>query len=70
MENTAPGNATKVKQTPKGVEMLIVCRARDIKTADAGAEVFGDQICAGKGFERSRKKYLAELRDKAVVRER
>ncbi len=69
VENTPPGKATKVKQTPKGVEMLIVCRARNIKAAESSADAFSG---AGNQEKASalEKKYFAELEKKAVVKQR
>ncbi|MDD9910987.1 MAG: peptidylprolyl isomerase [Ahrensia sp.] len=69
VETTQPGRATKVRQTPKGAEMLIVCRARDIKTVDGGADIFASEDFEEKASE-FEKKYFAELKKKAVIKQR
>jgi len=69
VEATAPGKATKVKSTPKGVEMLVVCRTRDVKTVDNGEDIFNNADLQ-KNTSKLEKKYLAELEKKAVIRQR
>ncbi|MGI9353621.1 MAG: peptidylprolyl isomerase [Rhizobiaceae bacterium] len=69
VETTTPGRATNVKQTPKGVEMLIVCRARDVKAIDNGLGAF-ENADLQKKASTLEKQYFAELKKKAVIRQR
>lgn len=69
VEATAPGRATRVKETPKGVEMLVVCRARDVRAVDNGTEIFNSGDLRKKATQLE-KEYFAELEKKAVIKRR
>ncbi|MDA8870565.1 peptidylprolyl isomerase [Rhizobiaceae bacterium] len=61
------GGVTPPQQTPKGVEMLALCKSRDVATAvPKSAELFseGNVSSDASAFE---KKFLAELKEKAKI---
>ncbi|MEN0040368.1 MAG: SurA N-terminal domain-containing protein [Pseudomonadota bacterium] len=65
---TAQGGVTRTKDTERGVEMLVVCRKREVQaaTSASSADLFG-----GENFEEQQsateKKYLAELKERATI---
>ena len=68
---TQPGNATKLRETDKGVEFIGVCSAREVSD-DRVAQLAlqnqgGDDNKKGDDLS---KKYVAELRAKARIVER
>ena len=65
------GGVTRTKDTARGVEMLVVCRKREVQaaTSTSSADLFG-----GANFEEQQsateKKYLAELKERATIQRR
>ncbi|MEE9314966.1 MAG: peptidylprolyl isomerase [Rhizobiaceae bacterium] len=66
------GKVTRVKDTQRGLEMLAVCKKREV-IGSATAKANGD-LFAGKNFQKAAsaldKKYLAELTKRAVIKRR
>lgn len=64
---TEPGQMTPVQETEKGVEILAVCRTRNIQTSEPDrTKIFeGGDLRATASAEG--KKYMAELKSKAVI---
>ncbi len=70
VKNTGEGQPTTVLGTEKGAELLVVCKTREIQSA-AGGE--GDAFAGGSLQTRAselEKKYLAELKERAIIKER
>ncbi|MEL6505328.1 MAG: hypothetical protein AAFQ10_12835 [Pseudomonadota bacterium] len=68
IRNTAPGKVTRVRDTDKGAEMIVVCRKREVigsQSADQAKLFQGDNFRDAAGAEE--KKYFAELKKKAVI---
>ena len=66
--NTKEGKVTRVRDTPRGLEMLAVCKTREVigRSSGESADAF-----SGKKFQKAAsaldKKYLAELKKRAVI---
>ncbi len=70
IKQTKSGSATRVRETPRGVEFIAICSERDVsddRVAALTLQADGDQ---SKKADELSKKYTAELRDKAVIVER
>ncbi|MEM8749701.1 MAG: peptidylprolyl isomerase [Pseudomonadota bacterium] len=65
------GKVTRTKVTAKGVEMLALCKERDVKAATnvaaAGGDAFGGDDLRNK-MTALEKKYLDELKERAVIK--
>jgi len=68
---TGTGKVTRVRDTERGLEMLAVCNTRSVIGRSAGKD--GD-LFSGKNFQEAAseldKKYLAELKERAVIKRR
>lgn len=69
VEATPIGKPTRIQETEKGVEMLVVCRSRDVKAAKSGGDAFGGGDLQKEASELE-KKYLAELKKAATIKRR
>ncbi|MEM9731849.1 MAG: SurA N-terminal domain-containing protein [Pseudomonadota bacterium] len=68
IRNTQPGKVTRVRDTEKGAEMIVVCRKREVigsQSADEAKLFEGDNFRNAASAEE--KKYFAELKKKAVI---
>lgn len=68
IKNTPPGKVTRVRDTPKGVEMIVVCLKREVigeQTTDEAKLFQGDNF--RKAASDAEKKYFAELKKKATI---
>lgn len=65
------GGVTRTKDTDKGVEVLALCRKREVQaaTSSTSADLFGGANFAEKQSE-TEKKYLAELKERATIQRR
>lgn len=65
------GGVTRTKDTDKGVEMLALCRKREVRasTSSTSADLFGGANFAEQQSE-TEKKYLAELKERATIQRR
>ena len=64
---TPPGKVTRVQDDVKGVEMIAVCNRREvIGKSTASADAFSDGKFAEKASS-TEKKYLKELKDRAII---
>ncbi|MFD0915685.1 SurA N-terminal domain-containing protein [Pseudahrensia aquimaris] len=71
VKGVSPGKTTKPQKTARGVEMLAVCRTREVlsKAQSSGAD--GDLFSGGdRQVSALEKKYLEELRKAAVIKDR
>jgi peptidyl-prolyl cis-trans isomerase SurA len=66
---TPQGKTTKVRDTQRGVEFLAVCRAETVSD-DRVAQLSFQSNQEKKGVSEAEKKFLQELRDKAIVKYR
>ncbi len=67
IKSTKQGAATKVRDTDRGVEFIGICSAREVSDDRVAQMVFSTE---GQGDEKAQelsKKYLEELREKAVI---
>lgn len=67
---TKPGQATKTRETEKGVEFLGVCSAREVSDDKVAQMVFSNETGIDDRAAELSKKYTAELRAKAKIEER
>jgi len=71
IESTAEGKVTRTKDTPRGVEMIAVCRTREVlgTQTKSEAELFeGNNL--SKAASALEKKYIAELKERATIKRR
>ena len=66
---TPAGKVTRVQDDPKGVEMIAVCRTREVIGGGTGID---NNLLSGGGSSASKieKEYLAELKKRAVIQRR
>lgn len=72
VEVTKSGKTTRPLKTEKGVEMLAVCKTRQVRSKLQGdnADIFSSAGGAQQGATALEKKYIAELRKRAVIKNR
>ncbi|WP_425487197.1 peptidylprolyl isomerase [Nitratireductor arenosus] len=67
---TKPGQATKIRETERGVEFIGICSTREISDDRVAQMVFENEGELDKKAAELSKKYLEELREKARIVER
>ncbi|MEO0636246.1 MAG: SurA N-terminal domain-containing protein [Pseudomonadota bacterium] len=65
---TPEGGVTTVRKTDRGAEFIAVCRKASLGRADGAEPGFELGVEGGKAAEEAADKYLAELRERAVIR--
>lgn len=68
--DTKPGQATKIRETERGVEFIGICSTREISDDRVAQMVFENEGELDKKAAELSKKYLEELREKARIVER
>ncbi len=66
IEATREGKTTKVRDTQRGVEFIAVCKSKTISD-DSVAQITFQIDQAKKGVTEAEKKYLQELKDRAII---
>ena len=68
---TGPGKVTRARDTERGIEMLAICKKREVIGRATGKDA---DLFSGKNFQKAAsdldKKYLAELKKRAVIKRR
>lgn len=69
IKTTPAGKVTRVKDDPKGVEMIAVCKTREVIGGGSGIDA---NLLSGGGSSASKveKEYLAQLKKRAVIQRR
>ncbi len=71
IKTTSPGNATKIRETDRGVEFVGVCSTREVSDDRVAQMVFQNEEGSGdQASEQATKEYMAELRKKARISKR
>ena len=67
VKDTSAGNATTVRETPRGVEFIGVCSSREVSDDQVAQMVFQAENAGNSETSDADKKVLAELREKARI---
>lgn len=70
IKTTSPGNATKIRETDRGVEFVGVCSTREVSDDRVAQMVFQNEESSDQASEEATKEYMAELRKKARISKR
>jgi peptidyl-prolyl cis-trans isomerase SurA len=70
IKNTKPGSATIVRETPRGVEFIGICSAREVSDDRVAQLTLQSQGNKNEKSDELSKKYTADLRKKARIIER
>lgn len=70
VKSTNEGSATIVRETPRGVEFIGICRARIVSDDRVAQMVFQNEAGTNEKAEELSQKYLKELREAARITER
>jgi peptidyl-prolyl cis-trans isomerase SurA len=70
IKNAKPGTATAVRETERGIEFIGICSSREVSDDRVAQLVFSSDGSDDKKGDELNKKYVAELRKKAVIVER
>jgi peptidyl-prolyl cis-trans isomerase SurA len=70
IKNTKPGTATSVRETERGIEFIGVCSSREVSDDRVAQLVFSTEGKTDEKGNELEKKYVAELREKAIIVER
>jgi peptidyl-prolyl cis-trans isomerase SurA len=70
IKQTKAGAATKVRETPRGVEFIGICSEREVSDDRVARMMFQAQGNQDEKTEELSKKYMAELKEKARIVER
>ena len=73
LESTPEGRTTRPLKTEKGVELMAVCRTREVKSVKVAAsdgDIFSQAAGGNSEIQALEKKYMEELRKVAVIKNR
>ena len=70
IKNAKPGTATNVRETERGIEFIGICSSREVSDDRVAKLVFSSEGEDDKKGDELNKKYVDELRKKAVIVER
>ena len=70
IKSAKPGTATNVRETERGIEFIGICSSREVSDDRVAKLVFSSEGEDDKKGDELNKKYVAELRKKAIIVER
>src|SRR5690606_30126398 len=70
IKETKSGQATRVRETDRGVEFIGICSTREVSDDRVAQLVFQSEQTGDKAAEKVNEEYMAELKQKARIIER